>query len=215
MVTHAEFNNILGETPNIGIIEYIAPFPDKPLIEEGAFAGYVGDVLVKELDADVAFINSGNIRGILTKGTVTARDISSVFPFKNKLAKVAISEQDLVDALNRGGSSLLTSDNKPNILQVGGMTYKLSKEGKVTEVVLGKKDGTKRQLDLDNLSKERNLVAVYDDFILCGGDGFKSLTKDDPIKLYNFDKDEVVINYFKRQTAPQIIKRDGRIKIEK
>ncbi len=209
-------NKILGESPTIGRISYADPYPQKPLIEENPYANFVADAVRKQMDSDIVLINSANFRGNIEPGIITERDVTSIFPFKNKLCRVKITEKALVDALNWGGTSLKTPDNKPNILQVSGLTYTLSKEGKVTEASFYDKQGQKHQIDVNNPSTTKMYDAVYDDFIIKGGDKFDMLKfAEGTYQKFDFDKDKATIEYIKKLGgAPFEIKKDGRIKFE-
>lgn len=207
-------DKILGESPKIGQLKYADNYPKKPLIEENPYANFVADAIKKEMNVDIVMINSGNFRGSLTKGILSERDISSIFPFKNKLCKVELTEKELVDALNHGGTSLTTPDNKPNILQVSGLTYVMNKNGKVIEANFISKDGKIQKIDVNNPNPNKKYLAIYDDFLCEGGDKFTMLKKmDSALEHYTYDKDKPTIDYIKKlNNQPFEIRKDGRIK---
>ncbi len=207
-------DKILGESPIIGKIAKADPYPQKPLIEENPYANFVADAVREELKADIVLVNSGNFRGCISPGAITERDISSIFPFKNRLCKVELTEKELIDALNHGGTSLKTPDNKPNILQVSGITYTLNKEGKVIEASFINKNNQAVPIDVNNPNANKKYIAVYDDFVCNGGDNFTMLAKmNNMIEYYTFDKDKVAIDHIKRlNNQPFDIVKDNRIK---
>ncbi len=207
-------DKILGESPVIGNLRKADPYPKEPLIEENPYASFVADAVRKEMDVDLVLVNSGNFRGCLTSGLITERDMSSIFPFKNKLCKVNLSEKELVDALNLGGTSLKTPDHKPNILQVSGLTYTLNKEGKVVEASFIDKNNNKTPIDVNNPNPNKNYVTIYDDYMCNGGDNFTMLKKTDQmLDHYDFDKDKVAVDYIKKMNnQPFDIVKDNRIK---
>lgn len=208
-------NSILGKSPTVGKVGNADPYPKNPLIEENPYADFVGDAVRKELGADIVLINSANFRGDMPAGTITERDVSSIFPFKNKLCKVQISEKELIDALNYGGTSLKTPDHKPNIMQVSGLTYTMNKEGKVVEASYIDKDNQKHSINVNNPDPNKKYTAIYDDYICQGNDNFTMLKKmDSLIEYYPFDKDKVAIDYIKKfNNQPFDIKKDNRIQI--
>ena len=53
----------------------------------------------KDLNTDIALIQSANIRGYFEAGKVDERTVNDIMPFKNELYKVNYSEKDIVDAI--------------------------------------------------------------------------------------------------------------------
>ena len=209
-------NVILGQSPVIAKIESVETLTDRMNVEENPYVDIFLDMVKKETGADIALVNSSNFRGSLDVGNVTERDISGIFPFKNSMCVVELSEKNLIGALNHGGKSLLAPDLKPSIIQVAGMTYTLDKNGKVIKASVLNKDGSYSEIDVNNPSEIKTYKVAYDDYLLSGGDGFISLKDARLIKKYDYDKDVVVINYLRKnkQTTPLVIKRDNRIKFE-
>lgn len=209
-------NVILGKSPVLGKIQFIEALTDRMNVEENPYTDVFMDIIRKETGADIVLINSANFRGSLDIGEFTARDIGGIFPFKNSMCVVELSEKNLIEALNHGGSSLLAPDLKPSIIQVSGMTYTLSKEGKVTKAAVLREDGSTIELDTQNPSDKKMFKVAYDDYLLNGGDNFVSLKGAKVLKNYGYDKDEISIRYFKKNQnlQPLVIKRDGRIKFE-
>lgn len=207
-------NKLLGASPTIGTIRKADPYPKKPLIEENPYASFVADAVRKEMGVDLVLVNSGNFRGCMSSGSITARDVSSIFPFKNRLCKVELNEKELIDALNHGGTSLKSPDNKPNILQVSGLTYSLNKEGKVVEASFIDKNNQKQPIDVNKPNPNKKYITIYDDFMCEGADKFTMLNKmDSMLEYYTFDKDKVAIDYIKKlNNQPFDIVKDNRIK---
>ncbi len=212
MTTMAD--KILGESPVIGKLGKADPYPKFPLIEENPYASFVADAVRKEMNVDLVLINAGNFRGCLAPGSITERDISSIFPFKNRLCKVELSEKELIDALNMGGTSLKSPDHKPNILQVSGLTYTFDKNGKVIEANFLDKNNNPVPINVNNPDPNKKYVTIYDDYMCNGGDGFKMLKKmDNMLEYYTFDKDKVAADYIKKlNNQPFDIVKDNRIK---
>lgn len=209
-------NVVLGKSPVLGKIKSIEPLTTRMNVEENPYTDVFMDVVRESTGADIVLMNSANFRGGLEVGEFTERDINGIFPFKNSMCIVELSEKNLIDALNHGGTSLTKPDLKPSIIQVSGMTYTMSQDGKVTQASILNKDGTKHKIDVNNPSTEKTYKAAYDDYLLKGGDGFTSLSDAKVLKMFNYDKDQITIDYFKNRKSnePIEIKRDGRIKVQ-
>lgn len=206
---------ILGETPVIGNLRYADNVPESLNTEENPWADFVSDALRKNLNADIALINSANFRGSVDIGVVTERDISSIFPFCNKLFKVKINEKDLVDAIKMCGKTLSVSNHKPGIMQVSGLTYTLDKDGNLMALSYIDKNGQSKSIDVNNPDENRIYTAVYDEFLVNGGDNLTMLKRNDSdiIERYDFDKDKVTVDYIKSLSQPFDVRKDGRITI--
>lgn len=209
-------DKMLGKSPVIGNLQSVDPIPKNNLIEENPWADLVSDAIRTRLDADIVMINSANFRGSVDKGTVTERDITSIFPFNNKLFKVRISEADFVSAIKTCAKKTMNSKNsKPGLMQVSGLEYTVTKSGDVTEIIFKDKQGNKQSIDVNNPSKDKFYTAVYDEFLIGGGDEMDMLKREDKdiLERYPFDKDKVTIDYIKTLKQPFSVHKDGRIKI--
>ena len=205
---------IVGKSPKIGELKHVDPLPGN-IVEENPWADFVADAMKQAHDADIAIVNSANFRGSVDLGTVTERDITSIFPFENKLVKVKLSEKDLVDALKHCAKSITAENRKPGILQVSGLEYTMNKQGEVLDLTYIDKAGNKQKIDVNNPNPNREFTAVYDEFLFNGGDKCEMLkrTDDKVIERYTYDKDKVTIDYIKTLQQPFEVHKDGRIKI--
>lgn len=209
-------DKMLGKSPVIGNLAAVDPIPRNNLIEENPWADFVSDAVRTTLDADIALINSANFRGSVDKGTITERDITSIFPFNNKLYKVRISEEDVVNCIKTCAKKTMTAKNsKPGLMQVSGLEYTLTKAGDVTSIIFTDKQGNKRPIDVNNPSKDIFYTAVYDEFLIGGGDDMDMMKREDKdiITRYDYDKDKVTVDYIKTLKQPFEVHKDGRIKI--
>ena len=209
---------ILGQSPVIAKVESVEPLTDRMNVEENPYIDVFMDMVREETGAEIVLVNSANFRGGLEKGNVTERDISGIFPFKNKMCIVEISEKNIIDALNFGGKSLLAPDLKPSLIQTSGMVYTLDKNGCVTQAAVIDKNGKKKEISVANPSTEKKYIVAYDDYLVTGGDGFKMLKDVKILKTYDYDKDVLIIQHLKKLSEKNLktlnIKRDGRIKFE-
>ena len=208
-------DSALGVSPLIGNLSYVDPIPKNNTKEENPWADFVGDALRTRLDADIALINSANFRGSVGCGNITERDISSIFPFCNKLSKVRINEEDLVDAIKHCAKTLSSKNGKPGIMQVSGLTYTLDSTGNLLDMYFVDKLGQKHQINVNDPDDDKYYTAIYDEFLLNGGDDCEMLERDDDeiIEHYSFDKDKVTIDYIKSLNQPFEVRKDNRIRI--
>ena len=207
-------DSILGKSPKIGVLKHVDKLPGN-IIEENPWADFVADAMKNSLGADIALVNSANFRGSVDTGIVTERDISSIFPFENKLVKVKLSEKELVDAIKHCAKTLTNENHKPGILQVSCLEYTMNKQGEVLDITFIDKTGSRQHIDVNNPNPNREFTAVYDEFLFNGGDKCEMLKRDPSqvIERYEFDKDLVTINHIKTLPQPFEVHADGRIKI--
>lgn len=210
-------DSALGESPVVGNLKYVDPLPKNNNKEENPWADFVGDALKNCLEADIVLINAANFRGSVGLGQVTERDIASIFPFSNKLFKVKINEEDLVDAIKHCGKTLSSKNGKPGIMQVAGLSYTLDSQGNLLEMYYHDKQGNKRFINVNDPDDDRYYTAVYDEFLINGGDDLEMLERDDDeiIQRYEFDKDKVTVDYIKTLDQPFEVRKDNRITILK
>ncbi len=208
-------DSLMGVSPQIGVLQHVDEIPQNCLLSENPWANFVADAITKNLDADVALINSGNFRGSVALGPVTERDITSIFPFSNKLYKVKINEEDLVDAIKLCAKSMTNKNSKPGLMQVSGLSYSVDKQGNLLDLYFVDKQGQKRPININDPDDDKYYTAVYDEFLFNGGDDLEMLKRDDDevIHAYDFDKDKVTIDYIKALSKPFSVKKDNRINI--
>lgn len=208
-------DNIIGPSKKIGILAHADEFPKIPLKQENPYGNFICDAMKSELDADIAILNAGNIRGTLAPGIISTRDIASISPFKNRIVKVKITEKELIEALKLGAKSLTKEDGKPGILYTSGVRYTMSTQGEVLSASYIDKENKESIINVANPSTTKEYVTVYDDFYARGAEGFTMLKKiDNLIEYYNFDKDKTACDYIQKlNNKPFEIKLDGRVKI--
>ena len=132
----------------------------------------VAEALREMLQADVALVNGGGIRGnrLYDAGTtLTRRDVLQELPFGNPAVLVELSGADLLAALENGVSQV---ENKAGRFpQVAGLRLTYNPE----------KPAGSRVLDVQVGEKALDRTATYrvatSDFLLKGGDGYSSLSR--------------------------------------
>jgi len=207
-------NSILGGSEVVGELKSSQEAPDN-LACENPYADFTTDAMRAELDTDIAVLQGGNMRGGAIPGKITARDLQSITPFRNKMVKYELSEDKLVAALKWGAESLKTPEGKPGYLQVSGLNYTVTKSGKLVEAVFIDKNGKRHKINVNDPDKNKKYTVALDDF--CATNVlYPSLRqpKENFLAYYDFDKDKLMIDYVKKMNGkPFEIKTDGRIKI--
>jgi 5'-nucleotidase len=129
----------------------------------------ITDAFRKATRSDVAIMNGGSVRAdnIIKPGTVTARDVLSILPFKNKLVKIEVTGATLLAALEHGVSRTAPGAEPGQFPQVSGMTFSFNASkpagSRVSNVTVNR-----RRLDPD-----RTYTLTTTTFVaLDGGDGY-------------------------------------------
>lgn len=158
---------------------------EKVRSEENAFANLFADSLREYYGADVAFINSGSIRGerLYEAGTIlTRKDIQSELPFLSESRFINVTGKQLLEAMENGLS--LMEVVKGRFLQVSGMKASYCPTAfpgkRVRSITVGGAP----------LNPKEIYTLATDDYLTNGGDGFTML-KD--LSSVNGNQDSLVI----------------------
>ena len=81
------------------------------------------DAYLQQSGADVAIVNGGGIRVSLPEGEITYKDVLSVHPFGNEMCVIAVTGQQLLDALEWGTRAV--PGELGGFPQVAGMSYEI------------------------------------------------------------------------------------------
>lgn len=206
-------DKILGPSEVVGEIKTATGPFKRRLIVENPNASLLADAMKTELNTDIGLLNAANLRDEFEVGKITARDVKNITPFSNKMYIMTISEKDLVDSLKYGAKSLVTPEDRPGLVQVSGLKYKVNKAGELLEVKILGKDGQERPIDVANPDPNKTFTTAIDSFLLFGLGDKNCLAKIKPTQAFEFDKDKLACDYIKKQTQPLEIKADGRITI--
>ena len=126
----------------------------------------IADVMRADVDADIALINSGSIRGdrVYKEGPLTRRTLVGIHPFGNVICKVAVPGRVVLEALNNGVSRLpATAGRFP---QVSGIIMRVDRAAPPGDRV---RDVRVHGEPLD-LNKTYSVAIA--DYMLEGGDGY-------------------------------------------
>jgi len=140
--------------------------------QETTMGNLITDALRAALQADVALINGGGIRGnrLYDAGsTLTRRDIRQELPFGNVGVLLALSGADLLAALENGVSQVEAKAGR--FPQVSGLHFVYNPDKPVGSRVVAVQVGGK---PLDPTATYR---VATNDYMLQGGDGYSSLSK--------------------------------------
>jgi 5'-nucleotidase len=136
--------------------------------EETNIADFIADEFRRAAGADVALVNGGSIRAddILPAGELTARDILSILPFGNDLAKIEVTGEVLRQALEHGVSLTGPGAEPGRFAQVSGLRYSFDASrpagSRVTEVTVGGRP----------LDPKRKYTLVTTSYVAEGGDQY-------------------------------------------
>ncbi|MBQ6515722.1 bifunctional metallophosphatase/5'-nucleotidase [bacterium] len=210
------FNQDLGTPETVGEIESAPPIPENFLIEENPHANFITDAMRFELGTDLAILNNANIRNIFRKGPINSRQIKEISPFSNKMVIIPLSEKNVIDALKVVSKSTVSVGNKPGLLAISGLNYKVNKQnGTLVSASYMDKDGNLTPIDINNPNPNKILRVALDDYCASSKKELKDLNNiANAEKVFGFDKDKLVCDYIKHIGKPVTIDCSGRITFE-
>lgn len=211
------FEKILGKSDVVGTASYVEAPPENIYIYENPHCNFILDCMMSEYDIDIALTNSANIRSRFYEGDIDTRDLIQITPFGNKMTIAKITEEELVDALDdKIEDSLESPNNRPGIIQVGGLRYEYSKsEKELTKLTFIDRNGNEHPIDIENPREDKFYTVMADDYCFINDNAGLDLKHrfDEAIVVYDFDKNKIVENYLRKHPEPVEIKSDGRIKV--
>ena len=215
MPTKYIFDKLFSSNKIIGRINDAPKEPEHYLISPNPHGYFIADCMKNNLDADIALLQSANIRGCFERGSVDERTVNDILPFKNKLYKVNYSEKDIVDAIKFAAkSSFERADNKPGIFYTSGLKYEITAKGELKSMSFIDKNGKETPIDIFNPRIDKTYSTIINDYCAQGNDNFVMLNQPQKItEKYSFDASKCVIDILSKNPDPIDIKDDGRIKI--
>jgi len=140
--------------------------------QEAAIGNLIADAIRVAVDADLAIVNGGGIRGdrqYPAGQVLTRRDILTELPFGNKTVKLALTGAQVLEALENGFSQM--EQGAGRFPQVSGMRVAVDPRRpagqRVVEVLVGGAP----------LDPTRIYTVATNDFLARGGDGYSVLTR--------------------------------------
>ena len=216
LVARHAFENILGKPEVVGYITYAEKYPEDAYAHENAHCDFICDALRNELNTDIAVMNSANIRGEFEQGKVDTRDLAIISPFANKVAVVEASEAEIVKAIKtRVSASMKTRSHKPGIVQVSGLRYAFTTDGKLKSLSFVDKNGNETPIDIEHPREDKLYTIAADDYCITSGEMGLGLPHryEKALQKFDFDKDIIVGRYIRNNNGQVEIKSDGRIKV--
>ena len=209
--------SIIGKPEIIGKVISAPPAPANRLISNNPHGNFIVDAMRHELGTDIAILNAGNIRGFFAEGDLDSRRINDVTPFEDKMLICNLTEKQIVDAIKIGGKSFVNPGNKPGILLVSGLEYKMNDKGELLELTFIDKNGVKSEINVNNPDVNKKYTVACDDFFAYGGDDYLPVNShpDYVIKKFDVDKNVYTANYIRKMKTPIEIKEDNRIELVK
>lgn len=208
---------IIGKPEIVGKVNTAVPMPKNILIEDNPHGNLIADAMRTELDADIAILNTANIRGCFTSGSeVDSRLLGDISPFEDKMMLLNLSEKQIVDAIKVGlETSFNNKAHKPGILLVSGMRYKCNTKGELLSLEYIDRENKSHPIDVKNPSPDKKYTVAADDFFATGGDNYlpTNPNPDFVLKTLDYDKNKMACDYIKKLPQPFDVKYDGRLEI--
>jgi 5'-nucleotidase len=135
---------------------------------ESNLGSFVADVFRRATEADIAIINGGGIRSnsVYPVGPITRRDVLSILPFEDPVAKVEVTGATVRAALEHGVARVVEDPESGRFPQVSGLefTYDARRPpgARVVEVRVGG----------EPLDYARMYTVAAVEYLLDGGDGY-------------------------------------------
>lgn len=127
----------------------------------------IADVLRREGNADIGFMNGGGIRASIDAGPVTLGEIYTVAPFDNILVTIKVTGYKLLQALENGVSKLPAAEGR--FPQLSGLEYTMDPSQPAgSRIISAYVNGVP-------IDKAKVYTVATNDFIAAGGDGYEWL----------------------------------------
>jgi len=235
----ADYSEMISETIAVSEVPLVFGNEDESqwLIrtEETNLGDLCADAYRTIMDADVAFVNGGGIRGPIGAGDVTYGDIIQVHPYSNMICLVEVTGQQLLDALEFAYRNAGNGEDG-NFLQISGMKVTVDTgipssveldENKMFVSVAGQRRVVSAQVwdeeqssfvDID--ANEHYTLASHDYMLYSQGGGFTMFGKENVavLKDASYVDSQVLIDYITQALGGTISEAqyghsDGRVNI--
>jgi len=148
--------------------------------------------------AQIAFVNSGTVRGTIPQGDISIGTIMQALPFTSStLIKTTLTKKQIIDTLNWCAESTTLPKVSPGLMQVGGMRYTIGEDNKVKNVHLINYDGSLGE-KLDEMPDNKPYNVAYDAFLMTGVAGLSELKKeptDKSVEYFSYSRQDALIEY--------------------
>lgn len=216
-----KFEELLNEIVAFSEVDLIINDPkdeDQRLIrkQETNLGDFCADAYRTVLNADVAFINGGGIRGPIKAGEVTYGDVIDIHPFGNSMCVVEATGREIMDALEMAYRTVGEGENG-GFLHVSGLscTIDLSVPSSVVvdeKEVFVKVAGERRVRDIlingEPIDPNKIYTVASHDYLLKSGGGGNTLFTDNRLVKDEVMLDNQVLITYIRQYLKGIITED-------
>ncbi|KPJ61176.1 MAG: hypothetical protein AMJ46_02320 [Latescibacteria bacterium DG_63] len=166
---------------------------------ESPLGNLICDIMRANVDATIAFQNSGGIRADLDEGPVTVREIYRILPFENTIVTMYLTGEQVTQVLEQGTSNR-------GVVQTSGLRYSY-----VAEDPRGERIKTVTLEDGTPLEREERYLVATNDYMASGGDGYEIFAQGEKITNTQIPLRDVVIAWMEalheageRVVAPEL-----------
>lgn len=159
-------------------------------VKNSSLGNLMADILLKMSDSllrlqgnppvDIALLNHGGIRSIISAGSVSARTAYELMPFENTIVLLEIDGAALTEM-----ARYLSSEDRPH--PIAGMSLVVDNNNRILSVEVGGKP----------LDQEQTYRLVTSNYLLSGGDGMDFLKKARNSTDLGYKIRNAIIDYFK------------------
>lgn len=217
MEAQALIDQYLGKAVTIGTLAHAVETEGARTDGENAAANYLTDTMRQKAQVDIAFDRGTQFRKDLLAGPVTDRDIRTMLPFPDGIAKMRVSGAVIRQALENSAKSIHKGTGTPGILHSSGnFRYSVDKQtGQVTRAEL--RDPRKKQWV--PLQDDTKYTIAIGDFVVSNRKEWPMFNKEQ-VTGYVEDKQgnrlklsDVMIERISGETGPINLKKDGRLQV--
>ncbi len=170
---------------------------------ELALGNLQADIMRETTGSDLAFQNTGGIRGDIPRGEIRVRDIWELSPFGNSIVTMDLTGSQIKELLE------LSASHRYSKLQVSGleMIYNdtLPEGSRVLNIFIINEEGEKEDLDYEQYYR-----VATNSFLAQGGDGYQTFKEGEDTEDTSIILREAQIEYIS-QNSPVTASAQGRL----
>lgn len=95
-------------------------------LSKNELGNYAVEAMKELYKVDVAIMNTGGVRSVIKKGSITVAEVFEAFPFNNMVITTTISKEDLQDFYYTNGSYMYFDKAFSTTIQNGKATYEIA-----------------------------------------------------------------------------------------
>ncbi|MBO5197945.1 MAG: 5'-nucleotidase C-terminal domain-containing protein [Lachnospiraceae bacterium] len=144
--------------------------------------------------ADIAITNGGGIRASIPAGTITKKDVVTVFPFGNYVVTKRIKGSDLIAALEHGVRAY--PEQIGAYPQISGITFTLNTAAEPGSRI------SNVCINGNPINPEYDFLVATNDFLAAGGDGYTMFTEAKTVNEFG-SMEEILAEYLQTEPDPE------------